>query len=164
MIITDPAGNDSHAPTVWLREDLSQARARGNKRFFVFGHKMAFTYHVKPRGKEKGLDTFPESGEAFWKVIQDFDATYFCGHEHIYHAMQPRNSGNHHPWQIIVGAAGAPFEAKPGDSANPNDRKFGWTLIKISASGHVRMDTYLFDERFGPTTVVETIDLTPPGV
>lgn len=159
-INTDAAGNDYHAPVAWLAEDFARAKKRGVRHFFVFGHKMAFTYNFSDKAKESGLDAFPENCDAFWKLVQDYDGTYFTSHEHIYHSMQPRNSGEHHPWQIICGAAGAPFEAKPGDSKNPNDRKYAWTLVKVYASGRVHMDAYGFDEHYGPTELIESIELT----
>ena len=162
VINTDPYGNDSHAPVSWLREDLAQAKARGCCHFFVFGHKMAFTYRYKTDLKAKGLDAFPQEGLAFWRVIQDFDATYFCGHEHIYHAMQPQTSVGHGAWQIIVGSGGSPFEAKPGESADSKDRLYVWAKIEVHRSGRVRLDAYGFDEHWGPTHLVQSIELHGP--
>jgi hypothetical protein len=161
VINTDAVGNDSHAPVHWLADDFAAARARGDRNFFVFGHKMAFTYHFNPAFKNKGLDAFPENCDAFWKIIQDYDATYFCGHEHIYHSMQPRASGGHNPWQVIVGSGGSPFEAAPGASSNPNDRKYAWALVRVYANGRVRMEARGFDEHFGPTETIESIELAP---
>jgi Calcineurin-like phosphoesterase len=161
MINTDAVGNDSHAPVAWLAEDFARAKKRGAQHFFIFGHKMAFTYNYGEKTKTGGLDAFPENGDAFWKLAQDYDATYFTSHEHIYHSMQPRNSGAHHPWQIICGAAGAPFDAKPGESKNPNDRKYAWVLVKVYASGRVHMDAFGFDEHYGPTELIESIELAP---
>jgi hypothetical protein len=158
-INTDAVGNDSHAPVAWLAEDLVRAKKRGARHFFIFGHKMAFTYNYSEKTKTGGLDAFPENCDAFWKLAQDYDATYFTSHEHIYHSMQPRNSGAHHPWQIIAGSAGAPFDAKPGDSKNPNDRKYAWTLVKVHASGRVHLDAFGFDEHYGPTELLESIEL-----
>ncbi len=47
VINTDPTGNDSHAPTEWLAKDLADAKARGMKHSFVFGHKLAYTYFLR---------------------------------------------------------------------------------------------------------------------
>ena len=49
VINTDPAGSDATAPTDWLAQDLedAQSRASANRltpKYFVFGHKPAFTY------------------------------------------------------------------------------------------------------------------------
>jgi len=162
VVNTDPYGNDSHAPAAWLRADLTRARERGCRWCFVFGHKMAFTYRYKDDMKAKGLDAFPQEGLAFWRVIQDFDATYFCGHEHIYHAMRPQTSAGHGAWQIIVGSGGAPFEAKPGESANPRDRLYVWARIEVHQSGRVRLEASGFDEFFGPTHLIESLELRGP--
>ena len=159
VINTDAFGNDSHAPVQWLADDLVRARARGCKHSFVFGHKMAFSYHLGTNTKNKGLDAAPDHAAAFWKVITDSDATYFCGHEHIYHAFQPETPGPNHPWQIIVGSGGSPFDAKPGESQNPNDRKYAWALVTVRRSGRTTLETYGFDEWFGPTKLIEQLEL-----
>jgi hypothetical protein len=49
VINTDPAGADATAPTDWLAQDLEDAKNRAaanhlTPKFFVFGHKPAFTY------------------------------------------------------------------------------------------------------------------------
>ena len=162
IINTDPYGNDSHAPVSWLREDLSQARQRGMRHCFVFGHKMAYTYRYKPDLKSKGLDAFPVAAEAFWQVIEDHGATYFCGHEHIYHAMQPLHSGPHGAWQIIVGSGGSPFEAQPGDSSNPHDRLYVWARVEVHQSGRVHLEANGFDEFFGATKRIQSLELSAP--
>ena len=59
----------------------------------------------------------------------------------------------------MIGAAGAPFEAKPGTSDNPNDRKYAWGLVKVFVSGRVLLDSYGFDDHFGPTSLIEEIEL-----
>jgi hypothetical protein len=161
VINTDAFGNDSHAPVHWLADDLARARERGAEHFFVFGHKMAYTYFFNQKTKPKGLDQFPEHVDAFWKIIEDYHATYFCGHEHIYHSMQPKESGPNRPWQIIAGSAGSPFEAKQPDPAHPNDRMYAWVITKVHQSGRVVMEAFGFDDQFGPTRKIETIELAP---
>lgn len=163
VINTDAVGADSHAPVQWLTEDLAAAQARGARRQFVFGHKMAFTYHYSDKMKPKGLDVFPANQQAFWQLMETFAATYFCGHEHIYHAMQPTAATGGRAWQVIVGAGGSPFEAKPGESRNPNDRQYSWALVKVHRSGRVVMEVSGFDEDFGPTHRLESIELNGPG-
>jgi hypothetical protein len=160
IINTSAYKDDARAPVYWLQEDLSRAKARGDRNFFVFGHKMASTYHFDDKVKASGLDQYPNNANAFWKLIQEYDATYFCAHEHLYHAMQPGGSGAGRSWQIICGGAGAPFDAKPGESSNPDDRDFAWVLVKVHAHGRVEMDAYGFDEHFGPTHLLQTIELT----
>ncbi|HTV80678.1 MAG TPA: hypothetical protein VMF03_20675 [Steroidobacteraceae bacterium] len=49
VINTDPAGADATAPTDWLAQDLEDAQSRATAnhltpKYFVFGHKPAFTY------------------------------------------------------------------------------------------------------------------------
>src|ERR1019366_9119640 len=92
VINTDPVGYDSSVPVSWLTADFAAAKARGAKHIFVFGHKMAFTY--VPEGRkakgEGGFDVRKPVRDAFWDLIEANGATYFCGHEHVYHASQPR--------------------------------------------------------------------------
>ena len=159
IINTDAVGKDSHAPVHWLEQDFAAAKLRGCTRFFVFGHKMAFTYQFNPSFGIKGLDQFPDNLQAFWKVVTDYKATYFCGHEHLFHAMQPVRTEGNDPWQIIVGSGGSPFEAKPGMSSNPNDRKYAWANVDVHASGLVNVVIRGFDEHYGPTETIQTIEI-----
>ena len=163
ILNTDAVGQDSHAPVQWVSTDLQAAKARGNRHFFVFGHKMAFTYQFRDTDTEKakGLDAFPENRDAFWNRVEEYGATYFCGHEHIYHSMVPRPNSPHPSWQIIAGSGGSPFEAKPGESSNPNDRTYAWAHVTVRASGRVTMDAFGFDDHFGPTRKIESIELSP---
>jgi Calcineurin-like phosphoesterase len=162
IINTSACRDDARAPVHWLAGDFLKAKARGDRNFFVFGHEMAFTYRFNDEVKASGLDRHPINDTAFWNVIQDYHATYFCAHEHLYHAMQPREAGVRSSWQIICGAAGAPFDAKPGESKNPEDRDFAWVLVKVHASGEVQMSAYGFNEHFGPTHLLQSIELSPP--
>ncbi len=163
VINTDAFSQDSHAPVAWLAEDLARAQARGARRQFVFGHKMAYTYFYDASTKPKGFDLFPDNQRAFWDLMEKYQATYFCGHEHIYHSMQPRAEQGGKAWQIIVGSGGSPFEAGPGDSHNPNDRKYAWALVKIHRSGRVRMEAHGFDEHLNPTHLIERLELAQPA-
>jgi len=92
VINTDPVGNDAHAPTNWLAADLRAAQGRGAQHFFVFGHKPAYTYYFGPGNSlptsPSGLDGDTASRDAFWNVIEQYGATYFCGHEHIFNAYR----------------------------------------------------------------------------
>ncbi|MCZ8513611.1 stalk domain-containing protein [Paenibacillus filicis] len=156
IINTDPAGNDSHAPTAWLNSDLDKAKARGMKHSFVFGHKMAYYYQFDPANpKSDGLEVDKAAADAFWKVIQDHNATYFSGHEHIFNISQP-NGGK--AYQVLVGSGGSPFEAtKP--TGNPTDRMYAWVTVKVYESGKVHIDAYGFDAFFGPTQNIKSWDL-----
>ncbi|NBV22780.1 MAG: hypothetical protein EBS05_12805 [Proteobacteria bacterium] len=162
VINTDAVGADSHAPVTWLAHDLAAAQQRGAQRQFIFGHKMAYTYHYDDKVKPKGFDVFPENQQAFWALMEKFHATYFCGHEHIYHSMQPTAKDGGHAWQVIVGAGGSPFEAKPGTSPNPNDRQYSWANVKVHRSGRVVLEVSGFDEHFGPTHLLERLELSGP--
>lgn len=161
VINTDPVGAETSAPTEWLRADLAAAKARGVQKIFVFGHKPAFTYAYVPGVAGAGLDataTTTARRNAFWDVIEANAATYFCGHEHIYHASQPRGGA----YQVIVGAGGSPFDQSVSGlaSANPaTDRSYSWASVQVRQSGAVDIVSYGFDEHFGPTTQIQSIHL-----
>jgi hypothetical protein len=156
IINTDPKGYDSHAPIDWLTKDLAAAKQRGMKHTFVFGHKMAYTYYYDPANKTPGgLDVDKASADAFWKVIQDNNATYFSGHEHIFNVSQPNNGS---AYQVIVGSGGSPFDAKT-PTGNPTDREYAWVTVKVYQSGKVHIDAYGFDEKYGPTQVIKSWNL-----
>jgi Calcineurin-like phosphoesterase len=140
VINTDPAGADSTAPADWLASDLAAAKARGAAKYFVFGHKPAFTYNyaaatggsVQPPLTNSpgpgGLDanyvtvgTCPACTytqpyrNAFWSVITQYGATYFSGHEHTVNVSKnPDPTGTYPgaPYQVIVGSGGSPFDDK----------------------------------------------------
>ena len=113
------------------------------------------------QGKPTGLDIDEAARNAFWFLIQQYGATYFCGHEHIFNAMQPRASTGGKAWQILVGSGGSPFEAVPTDATiNPGtDRDYAWATVKIHASGKVQVKVYGFDDQFGPTRLLQAITL-----
>ncbi len=159
VINTDPVGNDAHAPVNWLASDLAAAKARGVKNIFVFGHKPLATYKYNDKVAAGGVDVNADNASAVWDVIEKYNATYFCGHEHIYHAMQPAKDKGGKAWEVIVGSGGSPFDAKPGDSQNPNDRKYAWVKVSVYGSGKVHADAYAFDENMGSTSAIESWDL-----
>lgn len=165
VINTDPVGNDAHAPVNWLSADLAAAQARGAKEFFVFGHKPAFTYYYGVTNalpdKPSGLDNDPASRDLFWNVIEQHHATYFCGHEHIFHMDQPTAGTGGTAWQVLVGSGGSPFEALPTDTTiNPTtDRDYAWATVSVFKSGKVRITVFGFDDQFGPTKVLKSVTL-----
>jgi hypothetical protein len=140
VINTDPAGADSTAPADWLASDFAAAKARGAAKYFVFGHKPAFTYNyaaatggsVQPPLTNSpgpgGLDanyvtvgtcpacTYTEPyRNAFWSVITQYGATYFSGHEHTVNVSKnPDPTGTYPgaPYQVVVGSGGSPFDDK----------------------------------------------------
>jgi hypothetical protein len=167
VINTDPVGNDAHAPVNWLKADLEQATARGRQHLFVFGHKPAYTYYYGANtamplpAAPAGLDNDTANRDAFWAVIEQFGATYFCGHEHIFKMMQPTASQGGKAWQVLVGSGGSPFEARPTDStAHPaTDRDYAWARVDVLRSGKVRITAHGFDDHYGPTHVIEAVVL-----
>jgi Calcineurin-like phosphoesterase len=140
VINTDPAGADSTAPSDWLAGDFAAAKARGANKYFVFGHKPAFTYNYAaatggnvnppltnspgPGGLDANFTTTVSNGvtsygepfrNAFWSVIAQYGATYFSGHEHTVNVSQnPDPTGTYpgSPYQVIVGSGGSPFDDK----------------------------------------------------
>lgn len=165
VINTDPVGHDSSAPAAWLRQDFEAAKARGAKRFFVFGHKMAFAYDFNPHpaDKESGLEVRQAERDAFWDVIEAYGATYFCGHEHIFNASQPRLAQGGRAWQVIVGSGGSPFAAGPTEASKPSDRMYAWAEVAVHANGSAEIVVRGFDEHLGPTQVIEQWQLPPAG-
>lgn len=169
IINTDAVGNDGHAPTQWLQTDMADAQARGMQHFFVFGHKPAYTYYygvdvagsVPLPGKPAGLDADLPSRDAFWDVIEQYDATYFCGHEHIYNTMQPRAATGGKSLQVLVGSGGSPFEAAPEDATiNPaTDRTYAWASVKVYKNGKIKLKVYGFDNNFGQTRLIDSFTL-----
>jgi len=160
VINTDPVGDDSHAPTQFLVSDLAAAAGREIKNFFVFGHKPAFTYYYGATTplptSPAGLDNVPKSRDEFWKVIEQYQAIYFCGHEHIFHISKPLGYTDAHSWQVLVGSGGSPFAAQPTDvTVNPQtDRDYAWVTVNIRQSGRVSMTAYGFDDQYDPTKVL----------
>jgi hypothetical protein len=159
VINTDPVGYDAHAPVAWLTADLSAARAAGATRFFVFGHKPAYSWFYPlvsgaPSTKLNGLDVPVDRGgrDAFWQLVEQYQATYFCGHEHLYHASQPLGRA----WQVIVGSGGSPFES---DAVAPIDRTYAYAVVTVFASGRVTIRVYGFPEGQGPTQLLGSWDL-----
>jgi hypothetical protein len=161
VVNTDPVGKDNVAPAGWLANDLGHAAGRGAKHFFVFGHKPAYTYYfgtnTLPNPGVSGLDKITASRDAFWSVIEQYGATYFCGHEHEFNMMQPKGSA----WQVLVGTGGSPFDATQGEvTLNPaTDRTYAWATVEIRNSGKVDITAYGFSDTYGPTKVLKRITL-----
>ena len=165
IINTDPVGHDGHAPVNWLTADLAAAQARGAQHFFVFGHKPAYTYYYGANplaplpSKPAGLDSDLASRDAFWNLIEQYGATYFSGHEHIFNMAQPRAAQGGKAWQVLVGSGGSPFEAGPADvTLNPGtDRAYAWVTVRVYQSGNVKIKAYGFDDHYGPTRVIQSV-------
>jgi len=161
VINTDPAGGDNVAPSKWLAKDMGDAAERKVKHFFVFGHKPAYTYQLSQPAKatpeRAGMDFVPANREAFWHVIEQYGATYFCGHQHVFNMMQPQGAA----WQVLVGSGGSPFDAQPTEATqNPaTDRSYAWATVQIRRSGKVDITARGFSDSFGPSKVLKRITL-----
>ena len=166
VINTDPVGAETSAPSAWLAQDFAAAQARGARRFFVFGHKPAFTYAYAPGVAGSGLDataTTTVRRDAFWNVIEQYKATYFTGHMHTYNLSQPRGGA----YQVIVGSGGSPFDASAAQAAagvlaHPaTDRDYAWATVKVHARGGVDILAYGFSAAFGPTQLFGQAYIAP---
>ena len=146
VINTDAVGKDGRAPTQWLEDDLTKADVRGANRIFVFGHKPAVKYEFVGAPAAKTTDSLndndPVAAKAFWTVIDNHKATYFCGHEHEYNVSQPYGKN---AYQVLVGTGGSPFDAQPNSNFTASDRLYAWATVKIYKSGKVQMETWGFD-------------------
>lgn len=169
IINTDPAGNDSTAPTNWLNTDFAAAQARGATHFFVFGHKPAYTYFYNASATAGGLDANPAgtaNRDAFWNLIETYGATYFCGHEHTYNMAQPtiRNADGttrtSSAYQVLVGSGGSPFDAASLAAGEPvTDRYYAFANVRVFQSGKVQIDAYGFSDTYGPTKLLQSVTL-----
>lgn len=159
VINTDAVGNDGRAPVAWLKADLERAAERGVKGYFIFGHRPAYTYRFKPAAETVGIDLDPDNQKAFWDLVEKYHAVYFCGHEHVFNLMQPRKAVGGKSWQVLVGSGGSPFDVRPGESSNPEDRYYAWADVAVYSTGRVHLKIYGFDEFFGETRLIVDRDL-----
>ncbi len=155
IINTDPVGNDSHAPIEWMKQDMEKAKKNSAKHIFVFGHKDAFPYVADPANPPSadGLDADPKSRDEFWKVLEENNGTYFCGHEHVFNVTKHGKA-----YQVLVGSGGSPFEVTTPTN-NPTDRMYAWATVKVYKDGKVQVNCYGFDENYGKTKLIKRIDL-----
>jgi hypothetical protein len=175
VINTDPSGADSTAPADWLASDFAAAQQHGIAngsavKYFVFGHKPAFTYNYAAKNAAPnntlaaaGLDVNVATRNAFWKVVAQYGASYFCGHEHTVNVSQNADQTGTYtstPYQVIVGSGGSPFDSKMTGTCpscnepllnNPFDRYYAWALVQVHQSGNVSLLVNGFSDTFGPT-------------
>lgn len=126
----------------WLEKDLKDARKRGAKHIFVFGHQPAFpiSAHIKdglPNARwarkvktgrtpmtisgKPDPDFFKKQRDKFWNILKKHKVdAYICGHEHCYGRQKVDGV-----WQILVGGAGAPLY-----SLNPRQGQWGYNRRK----------------------------------
>jgi hypothetical protein len=199
VINTDPSGADATAPSDWLAGDFAAAAARAQAaspvltpKYFVFGHKAAFTYNYLAKvsgssvviggtpgagGLDANASTSPNYRNLFWHVIAQYNATYFCGHEHIPNVQQfadptPGSALTNKPYQVIVGSGGSPFDDTMNGSA-PNytepsetaysDRYYAWALVQVHQSGAVTMNLSGFPDTGIGGSVYDLQNYDVPG-
>jgi len=185
VINTDPSGADATAPSDWLAGDFAAAAGRGTTnhqtvKYFVFGHKPAFTYNYDANvsGSSVAIGGTPGAGgldanlsgtntsagnyssgplyqNLFWHVIAQYNASYFCGHEHTVNVRaiaDPTGGSSNTPFQVIVGSGGSPFDDKmttvgtePSEAA-ATDRYYAWGYVQVHASGAVTLQVSGFPD------------------
>jgi hypothetical protein len=175
IVNTDPSGADGTAPAAWLATDFAAAKSRGAVKFFVFGHKPAWTYQYGGHGTvgAAGLDaTSVPLRNAFWSVITQYKATYFCGHEHVVNVQaQPDPLGvtTNSSYQVLVGSGGSAFDDKllgtcPActEPVTPpsTDRYYAWAVVQVHASGTVSLNLWGFSDTFGPTQSIASYNVS----
>ncbi|MEI8026381.1 MAG: hypothetical protein WCI18_08530, partial [Pseudomonadota bacterium] len=107
----------------------------------------------------KGLDAFPTDQVAFWTLIEKYKATYFCGHQHIYHASQPWKDKGGNAWQVLAGSGGSPFDAPANPAGTSPNRLYAWVKVSLYQSGKIHAETFAFDENYGNTKTIESWDI-----
>ncbi len=154
VINTYAVGKEAHVPLMRLKEDLFDAKRRGVKHIFIFGHQPAYSYKFDASSEPRGLDVDLESRDEFWKLVEENKATYFCGHEHLFYASQPKGKA----YQVIAGPAGGPFKVEE-PVRNPDLLKNTWITVNVHKNGKVHLDAYGFGERDPKTRVLKCWDL-----
>jgi hypothetical protein len=186
VINTDPSGADATAPSDWLAGDFAAAAARAQSagqtaKYFVLGHKAAFTYayiaNLGPGGLDANTSTSPNYRNLFWHVIAQYNATYFCGHEHVPNVQKfadptPGSTITNSPYQVIVGSGGSPFDDTMSGSA-PNftepsqaaatDRYYAWALVQVHQSGAVTLNLSGFPDTGIGGSVYDLQNYDVPG-
>jgi hypothetical protein len=197
VINTDPSGADATAPSDWLAGDFAAAAARASSagvtiKYFVFGHKAAFTYNYLANvpgssvaiggnpgagALDANTSTSPNYRNLFWHVIAQYNATYFCGHEHIPNVQRfadptPGTTITNTPYQVIVGSGGSPFDDTMNGSA-PNytepseaaysDRYYAWALVQVHQSGAVTLNLSGFPDTGIGSSVYDLQNYDVPG-
>lgn len=197
IINTDPSGADATAPSDWLAGDFAAAAARAagkyTIKYFVFGHKPAFTYNyeqaqvqagvsgatnVAAGGLDANTSTSPNYQNLFWHVIAQYNATYFCGHEHIPNVQQfadptPGSTITNTPFQVIVGSGGSPFDdtmdgsapsaTEPTPFTQPTDRYYAWAYVQVHQSGAVTLQMSGFPDTGIGGSVYDLTNYDVPG-
>lgn len=162
VLNTDAPGWDSHAPVAWLTKDLAAAKSRGVKKILVFGHKQVVGEEF-PGAKKDGLNANPAAADAFWSLIEKYEATYFCGHQHLYFSTQPHRERGGKAWQILVGSGGSPFSVPATASKGAAHDQRSYAKVDVSADGALDVTVYSIgaDSR-EPQAVIDRIAVPAP--
>jgi len=154
----NPEGRVMDRQMVWLERDLAQARRRGMKHLFVFGHEPAFPVgkHVDDAMYYDGNATLSLKKDIrkrrakLWNLFsrQRVLAAFF-GDEHNYSRALVGPAGDkwYEPpvWHIITGGAGAPRtlvkmpKAAPGEKYVPPEYPHPYRRIDMPWSDAVRV-------------------------
>jgi len=148
----------------WFEKDLAAARQNGAKHIFVFVHEPAFPNggHVSDALWGGGVPEGVAARDRFWSAVSANQAVaVFSGHEHnysrikidsttpVHRDLSPNPNFAHPVWQVIQGAAGAPFY--PQDLTTPwtaSVQKFvthTWSYCHIEVKGDkVQLKTYSY--------------------
>lgn len=136
-INTDPVGKDWHAPTEWLKTDLSKARTNGAKHIFVIGHKPAYSYPTVPTD---GLANDVPARDAYWAVLNANQVEgMFSAHNHVFYRTQPSVGKT---WQVIAGNGGTPIDATVDPTIASTGSYFGYTVVSVLNNGKVISKSY----------------------
>jgi 3',5'-cyclic AMP phosphodiesterase CpdA len=160
----------------WFAADLKAARDRGIQHLFVFIHQPAFPNggHVQDSLWDGGAPLDTAIRDRFWQIASEVGVVaVFSGHEHNYsrtlidaktpaHKDGTANAAFKAPvWQILQGAAGAPFYMQ--DKTVPwfaNVKKFvspTWAYSTISIQGSkVSLETHSYTGE-----LLDSADLAP---
>ncbi len=91
----------------WIEKDLKDARKRGIKHIFVFGHRPIFPITEKQKLSEDLRSDLEKRRKRIWDIFSRYKVTCaFFGHEHNYSRTLIKGV-----WQIVTGGAGAPLHS-----------------------------------------------------
>lgn len=147
----------------WIENDLANARTRGIKHIFMFAHEPAFPNggHLGDAQWYNGDPYVVAQRDKLWEIISYYDVLAVgFGDEHNYQRVlidentPVYTDGRANPdfvnpvWQIVNGAAGAPFYAQQAAPWTNNVKKFSsqiaYTIFSVEGS-KVYVETYSRD-------------------
>ena len=89
---------------------------------------------VRCRPSRRASTSTPPARDAFWNVIEQYGATYFCGHEHIFNISQPRGDAAASPGRSSSARAARRSRPLPTDATvcPATDRDYAWATVEIT--------------------------------